>query len=271
MEKVNEIVAEYGAWLNSWASVKTTKARTTLAAALVREYGVKGLTATNIQAWLAGPSLTDPGKPRSRWTKATYHAHLKDFCAWLVATGHLQTNPMGDVHKPARPHSLPRPLSEAEVARALEVATGRTRDWILLALLSGLRAHEIAKIRGEDVTAEGIYVEGKGGVRASIPTHPDLWAMARRYPRVGYWFPGRGGGPIGSHAVTVGVGKLFDDLGIEGSIHRCRHVYGTRLLRAGVNIRKVQRLMRHASLNTTAVYTAVDEDELREAINRLTA
>jgi Phage integrase family len=50
-------------------------------------------------------------------------------------------------------------------------------------------------------------------------------------------------------------------------VHRCRHVYATRLLRSGVNIRVVQQLMRHASLQTTAAYTAVDEDELRDAVN----
>jgi integrase/recombinase XerD len=60
-------------------------------------------------------------------------------------------------------------------------------------------------------------------------------------------------------------------MGISGSIHRCRRVYGTRLLRAGVNIRTVQQLMRHSNLDTTAAYTAVNEVELRNAIDMLTA
>ena len=261
---MSTIADEYATWLTSWASPKTVKARLTVANCVLNEYGLSGLTAANIQAWVGRDGL-------SRWTRATYHSHMNDFCTWLVTAGYAAENPMPGVHKPARPHSLPRPLSEDEVRRVLTEATGRTRDWILLALLAGLRAHEIAKIRGQDVTSEGIYIEGKGGVRASIPTHSELWAMAQRYPRTGYWFPGRGGGALGAHAVTVGVSTLFTRLGIEGSIHRCRHVYGTRLLRAGVNIRKVQRLMRHASLNTTAVYTAVDEDELRAAIGLLTA
>ena len=67
------------------------------------------------------------------------------------------------------------------------------------------------------------------------------------------------------------MGKLFTALGISGSIHRVRHVYGTRLLRAGVNIRVVQKLMRHSSLATTATYTAVDESEMRSAIETLRA
>jgi site-specific recombinase XerD len=58
-------------------------------------------------------------------------------------------------------------------------------------------------------------------------------------------------------------------LGIEGSTHRCRHVYATRLLRSGANVTGVQRLMRHGSLETTAAYTAVDEGELRGAVKLL--
>jgi site-specific recombinase XerD len=143
------------------------------------------------------------------------------------------------------------------------------RDWIVLALLAGLRVHEIAKIRGEDVSRDGIYVKGKGGVEAVLPIHPDLWAMAQRYPRRGWWFPSHMGGHVEGDTISAHVSALFGPLGIDGSTHRLRHVYGTRLLRSGVHVRRVQRLMRHGSLETTALYTAVDEDELQAAINLL--
>jgi integrase/recombinase XerD len=58
--------------------------------------------------------------------------------------------------------------------------------------------------------------------------------------------------------------------GIEGSIHRCRHTYATHLLRAGTNVRVVQELLRHKSLTSTQIYTAVSEDERIEGISRLT-
>ncbi len=263
-----DTLAAYASWLRSWgASDDTVKARITTARGRLRAWGgLSGLTTENIQTWLGREEL-------ARWSRSTYHAHLTDFCAWLQATGRIAADPMSDVRKPRRPKSLPRPLSEAEVAKVLLKATGRQRDWILLALLAGLRAHEIAKIRGEDVTQEHIYVDGKGGVRAELPTHPDLWEVAQHYPRHGYWFPSAKvpGEPIAGATVSNYTGRFFRSLGIQGSIHRCRHVYGTRLLRAGVNIRTVQKLMRHSSLETTATYTAVDDDELRSAVNRLTA
>lgn len=259
------VIEEYVTWLRSWGAARSTvSARRTLATSRLKAWGLDGLTTENITLFLARPKL-------KRWTRSTYHSHLSDFCAWLTAAGYLDKNPMPDVRKPKRPPSKPRPLSEAEVEKVLSVVEGQTRDWILLALLAGLRASEIAKLRGEDVSADGIYVEGKGGSVVTLPCHEDLWDMAQRYPHHGFWFPGVDDGHIRSQQISLVVGKLFHALGIEGSIHRCRHVFGTRLLRRGVNIRTVQKLMRHANLDTTANYTAVDEDELRAAINKLDA
>jgi integrase/recombinase XerD len=91
--------------------------------------------------------------------------------------------------------------------------------------------------------------------------------MTSRYPARGWWFPNRERDDhVSPDVITMAVSRLFDRLGIDGSIHRLRHVYGTRLLRSGAHIRRVQRLMRHATLETTALYTAVDEDELRDAV-----
>jgi integrase/recombinase XerD len=261
----DDVLDEYARWMRSWgASESTVRQRLICVSARLKEWGVDGFTEHNIEGFLGRPEL-------AQWSRATYHAHLKSFCDWLEATGRVTGNPMASMRKGKRPPPSPRPLSEAEVNLVLERASGRERDWFLLALHAGLRAHEIAKIRGQDVSPDGIYVEGKGGSRYTLPTHDDLWAMAQRYPRAGYWFPSRKGtsGHVTAATVTNRVSELFKTLGIGGSVHRARHTYGTRLLRAGVNIRKVQKLMRHMNLETTATYTAVDEDELRAAINLL--
>lgn len=263
-----EIRDRYTNWLRSWSdSERTIQARRTMMTSRLAAWGLDGFTEQNVVDYLAAPKAD--GSKRSKWTRSTYYAHLNCICAWLLVAGLIPVNPMVNVRKPDRGSKMPRPLSEQEVARIEATVQPPTSDWIKLALLAGLRASEIAAIRGEDVQADGIYVDGKGGKREILPCHPDLWHLAQRYPRTGYWFPGQFEGHMRSQQISLRVGHLFRSLGIDGSIHRCRHVYATRLLRSGVNIRTVQKLMRHSNLDTTANYTAVDEDELRNAVNLL--
>lgn len=264
--RVDEVISAYARWLRSWgASEATVRSRQGIAQSRVNEWGLEGFTTENVQTWLGRPLL-------KKWSRHTYYAALADFCTWAEAAGYLSSNPMRGVRKPAQPKTHPRPLSTVEIALVLERSNGRIHDWLLLGLLAGLRAHEIAKMRGEDVDEQSIYVLGKGGVQSQIPTHPLLWEMAQRYPRRGWWFPSVKvpGEHISGATVSNYTGRLFRSLGIDGSVHRARHSYGTNLLRSGANIRTVQQLLRHASLDTTAAYTAVDEDELRTAIDRLT-
>lgn len=262
------LLDQYATYLRSWqASETTVSARTTLARSRLKAWGLDGFTRENVTAFLA---LDANGKTRQRWTTATYHSHLSDFCNFLVASGRMDASPMGDIKRSKRPSKKPNPWNDADVDRILSVADGEVRDWILLALLAGLRAFEIAKIRGEDFSPDGIYVMGKGSVEATLPCHPDLAEMATRYG-AGYWFPGTHDGHMDSQRISLTVSKFTSSMGIEGSIHRGRHAYGTRLLRKGVNIRVVQRLMRHSSLETTAGYLAVMGDEERDAILLLSA
>lgn len=261
-----DVLHRYVTWLRSWdASPATIRSREIIARSRLAAWGLEGFTPENIATYLARPEL------KTKWSRSTYHGHLTCFCAWLFAAELIDADPMPNVRKPKRPRSTPRPLTDSEVELVLAETAGRVRDWLLLGLHAGLRASEIAKLRGQDFTSDGIRVQGKGDVTVTLPCHPDLWAMAQRYPRTGYWFPGPEDGHMRGVTISMTVGRKFRPLGIEGSVHRMRHTYGTRLLRSGVNIRIVQKLMRHASLATTATYTAVDEDELRAAIYGLTS
>lgn len=253
----------YCEWLASWgASDRTIVDRRRYVGRHLERYPL-GASTDDLTAILAA---------HQGWTATTYYGHLRSYYGWAARTGRLAEDPTRDLRRPRTPRSQPRPLTADELHRALEASSGDVRAYLLLASRAGLRAHEIAKIRGEDVTEDAIYVTGKGGKTAMIPTHPDLWALAQTYPRQGWWFAGaRAGEPRSRHAVTLRVGRHFDALGIEGGIHRCRHYYGTALLRSGVNLRIVQTLMRHESLATTAGYLAVDEDERRAAILGLVA
>jgi integrase/recombinase XerD len=255
----------YAEWMRSWgAAPSTITKRMVVAKVIAATYPDPGaVTPADLTTMLANPTY-------SAWTRATYYGHMRSLFGWLTDTERIDDDPTNKVRRPKSPSPQPRPLTTQEAAAALAAATGHLRTWLLLGMFAGLRAHETAKIRGEDVTEETIFVIGKGRKAATIPTHPVVWEVAQDYPRVGPWFPGRQRNEhVSSVAVSQLITTLFRDLGIVGSYHRCRHFYGTALLRSGANLRVVQDLMRHSSLATTAAYLGVDESERQAAIRGL--
>lgn len=255
----------YAAYLRSRnASDSTTEARLRFARRTLERWPDPATIGPyDVAGYLGDPDF-------STWTRATYFGHFRSLFSWMVSTGLLEVNPTTELRRPSSPSGRPRPLSVVDARRAQAAATGTTYAMLMLGMLEGLRAHEAAKIHSDDVSAEGLFVRGKGGRDAVLPTHPEILRLAEE--RSGYWFPGVGGrGHVESDTVSLRITKLFTSLGISGSFHRCRHYYGTSLLRAGVNIRVVQELMRHASLATTAAYLGVGEDEKTAAILALAA
>lgn len=255
-------------WMRSWGAADRTigERSTTIAAALPAWGDPRTVTSQQLVRWLGNPAF-------AQWTRITYFYHARSYFAWLLESNQISVDPTAGMKAPKQPNNRPHPLTDADVNAALATARGNLRAWLLIGLLAGLRAHEIAKLRGEDVDERTLFVVGKGRQEAMIPTHPDLWGLARHYPALGWWFPSprSASGHVAPESISTAVTRHFRRLGIEGSIHRTRHTYGTRLLRSGVNIRVVQTLMRHESLSTTAKYTAVDEVELTAAIRGLVA
>jgi integrase/recombinase XerD len=214
---------------------------------------------------------TRPGV--STASRATYHASIRAYHDWLVRTGQRPDNPTLKTPRPKRPKGLPRPVPDAKLANLLAgVNRRRTRMMIMLAAFCGLRVHEIAKIRGEDVdlAAQVLFVNGKGGKVAAIPLHQEVADLAEEFPREGWWFPSYVlDGPVRPGSVSKAIHKTMVRNGVAGKPHQLRHWYGTTLVRNGVDLRTVQELMRHESLATTQIYTQVSDLQRRNAISAL--
>ena len=258
-------------WMTSQGlSVRTITERLSTIRALLAHAASDGvsLTPEDIQAYLA--------RAMSAATRATYHATIRAFCAWMQRTGERPDNPADQTPRPRRPKSKPRPIENTQLDALLRAANRtRTRDYIMLAALAGLRVHEIAKIHGRDVDpyTNVLTVQGKGRKIAAIPLHDDLAPMVARMPRTAFWFPTytatRVEGHVSAHAVSGAIRGAMLRAGFDAKPHQLRHFYGTTLVRAGVHLRVVQELMRHESPATTAIYTEVDMHQLREAIGQL--
>ncbi|WP_258955655.1 tyrosine-type recombinase/integrase [Rhodococcus erythropolis] len=176
--------------------------------------------------------------------------------------------------RPRRPRGEPHPVSEEHMPLLLETKMHKkTRVMVYLGALEGLRAHEIAKVRGEDVDLIGktLKVTGKGGVTAVLPLHDDLAELAADMPRKGWWFPSRTDPrrPMRSKSVTNTLKSLMMRADVPNTGHSLRHWFGTMLVDGGTDLRTTQELMRHASLADTQRYVRVKDRRKTEAIGRL--
>ena len=230
---------------------------------------VDPLTATpdDLVTYLAGLDV-------SAASRATYRTHLRAFYAWLVATGRRLDNPAMTLPTPRAPRGVPRPFTPEDVAGLYAATSHRlaaqTRAYVILAAYAGLRLHEIAKVRGEDVRGGRLRVHGKGDRTHHIPMHPEVQALAAAMPAAGYWFPGADDGHVSRVSVGAAITRAIVRAGIDGTPHACRHFYGTEALRgARGNLRIAQQAMRHADIRSTAIYTQVTDDDVAAAIHAI--
>ena len=138
-------------------------------------YPIEATPALALSRFLASEQLG----ARARYT---YHGHLRGFYRWL-ADNSMGADAMATLPRPRMPRCTPRPITTAQLQTLLALPLRRrTRAMVLLASLAGLRAHEIAKVRGQDVDANNrtLYVIGKGGKRLRSPcTRSSLNSHAR--------------------------------------------------------------------------------------------
>lgn len=261
------MLALYLQWLVGQGMARNTvEQRVKFARLLLVKWGTFDRSAHEVVAWL---------DQFRGWTRVTYYNHLTSLYAFLVETGVVTESPLRKMKRPTTPNPAPNPLSPAELRRVIDAADDRMRAWLLLGCLAGLRAHEIAKVHGADITESHLVVDGKGGVMAVIPTHERLWELAQGYPRDDWWFPSphRDKTHVSMALVSNSIRDHFRACGItgKGAAHRLRYSFGTNLARAGVNMRVTQELLRHKSLETTERYIYVADEERRSAIAGLVA
>lgn len=183
--------------------------------------------------------------------------------------------------------TLPKTLTEEELdvllARPnLGCPTG-LRNRVILQVLwrCGLRASEVCglNLRDVDFRAGEVRIRAeiaKGGREAVVYLDPstqewlERWKLERRKHAAGspYLFTTLRGGRLHRHYIWEMVSRYARRAGIEDPVwpHRLRHTYATTLLAEGFNIAEVQRLMRHARLETTAIYLEVRDRDLREKV-----
>jgi len=159
----------------------------------------------------------------------------------------------------------------------------RLRDTAIVILLTytGLRVHEVCKLTMDDVQISPrkgqVTVNGKGYKQRTIPLSKPArdilqeWINHRPPSECDNLFLTMQGGPMKSRSVQRAIKRIADVAGLDGAVtpHTLRHTFAKSLIDEGVSLEKVAKLLGHSNLNTTRVYITPSEQDLEEAVARL--
>jgi len=233
---------------------------------------------TQIVDYVQGRRETGAG-PRA---SARILSVLRSWFEFLMVQGVRQTNPMDLVESPKVALKTPEVFSLTEVEAllgsiSLERPEG-VRDRTLFELIysAGLRISEAVSLEMDKLFLEEglVCVTGKGSKERFVPLGSQALSWLKRYleearPRL------TKGQKV--HAVFLnfrgrelsrkGMWKNFKHYavaaGLEGKVHTLRHSFATHLLAGGADLRSVQELLGHVSINTTQIYTHVEQGQLQ--------
>jgi integrase/recombinase XerD len=216
---------------------------------------------------------------------------LKSFFGWAAREGEVLSNPAADIELPKLMQRLPRTLTTHESMQILDGAAGSTpldvRDRAMLETLwaTGIRIKELAELEllDLDLTSGELCIRcGKGGKSRLVPlTRPAKAALheylrgaraqlARPEAPTSRLFITARGRRFRSNNLTVRITRLCLRAHLRGRVtpHTWRHSVATQLLKAGADLRAIQELLGHASLQTTQRYTRLDLGDLKRVVER---
>ena len=218
----------------------------------------------------------------SAGSRARKLSSIKSFYKYLtVRTKQLQDNPVADLEYPKLRKSLPRYLKMDQAAALLQSVEGvnQRRDYAILMLFlnCGIRRSELVGLNISDVYEDRIRVVGKGNKERFVyfgnacRKAIDAYLIERNKKILSdnrALFGSRDGNRISVTAVHRLVKKHLLAAGLDASqfsAHKLRHTAATMMLSGGVDVKTVQEVLGHENLNTTQIYTHIENTELKVA------
>ncbi|MFI0409603.1 tyrosine recombinase XerC [Actinomadura sp. 3N508] len=240
-----------------------------------------GLDVSLLRAWLARQHALG----RSRATLARRTAAVRAFTRHLHRCGQLSDDPGVLLGTPKRQRDLPDVITRDEAARLLDTMDTQgplgLRDLAVLEMLyaTGVRVSELCGLDIDDLDTgrRTIRVLGKGGRERTVPVGEPAIRAVEDWLRAGRpalatdhsgpaLFLGARGGRLHPTSARRIVHARISEVGQvpDLSPHGLRHSAATHLLEGGADLRSVQEILGHASLQTTQLYTHVSAERLKE-------
>lgn len=215
-------------------------------------------------------------------SRARKIATIRSFYNYLTNKRHLlRENPVKDIDSPKLKKSLPKYLTLDESLQLLDSVDGNNqeRDYCILTLFlnCGLRISELVGLNISDMQGETLRVLGKGGKTRIIYLNDACQRAISQYLAVRRPITGQDSNAlflssrnerVSRSTVHALVKKRLAAAGIDSaqySSHKLRHTAATLMLQNGVDVRAVQEVLGHDHLNTTEIYTHIDNESLRIA------
>lgn len=251
---------------------------------------IRSITTTDIFEFLSylanertvNPDAMVPDYGIDATSRARKLSAIKSFYKYLtVRTKQLDDNPVADLEYPRLRKSLPRYLTMEQSAALLKAVSGPNakRDYAILMLFlnCGIRRSEMVGLNLTDVYEDRIRVVGKGNKErfvyfgSACRKAIDAYLVERNKKVLTdnrALFGSRNGNRISVDAVHALVKKALLQAGLDASqfsAHKLRHTAATMMLSGGVDVKTVQEVLGHENLNTTQIYTHIENTELKIA------
>lgn len=218
----------------------------------------------------------------SSTSRARKVSAIRAFFRYLTDKRHLlEVNPMSNLEAPSIRKSLPVYLTTEDSIRLLDAVQGEyaERDYCILTLFlnCGLRVSELVGLNLSDFQGDTVRVLGKGNKERTVYLNEACKTALEQYlpKRIlphdrdqNALFISRNRNRINVQTVKWLVKKYVGQAGLDTqkySAHKLRHTAATLMYQNGVDIRTLQNILGHTSVNTTMIYTHIEDSSLREA------
>ncbi|MEL6712020.1 MAG: tyrosine-type recombinase/integrase [Pseudomonadota bacterium] len=207
---------------------------------------------------------------------------LKTYHEFLFSEKIINKNPMAKIPTPKYDIKLPRPLPANDIKKIIQYAQNDLRLLSMLQLLysTGMRISEMLSLKNKNLIYDtnkirsNFIIQSKGNKERIIITNQHTISVLEKYynkihtKKSIFFFPSNSKqGYITRQNFHKTLNKIAKHCNIPTfSAHQLRHSFATTLLNNGANIILIKSLLGHSSINTTKIYTHVNQENIKKAI-----
>lgn len=207
---------------------------------------------------------------------------LRNFYEYLYQEHYIKESPTDRVELPPVLERNPVYLTEKQAIKLVDMTESqnkscKSRDRLILMLFltTGLRAEELTNIKLNHITENTLTVIGKGDKEREIGLNDDVLEALKDYLTVrynvsDYLFISNRSQHMSKRTIQYTVDKYIELAGLDitkFSTHKLRHSAAVLMHKGGMDIRTIQGVLGHSTVQTTEIYTHLDSEQMKQAAN----